>query len=64
MKLNQNGQLVFTGDASYLNLSKINDEDEAEFNRLIGKDGKNIPMFDRLEFLLPYIVRYRINTEL
>ena len=64
MKLNQNGQLAYTGDASYLNLSKISDEDEAEFNRLIGKQGENIPMFDRLEFLLPYLIRYRANTEL
>jgi hypothetical protein len=64
MKLNQNGQLAYTGDASYLNLSKISDEDEAEFNRLIGKQGENIPMFDRLEFLLPYLIRYKANTEL
>tara|TARA_A100001391_G_C4874450_1_gene226278 strand:- start:7 stop:567 length:561 start_codon:yes stop_codon:yes gene_type:complete len=64
IKLNANAQLAYTGDASYLNLSTLSEEDEAEFNRLIGKDGKNIPKFDRLEFLLPYIVRYRINTEL
>ena len=64
IKLNQNGTLVFTGDASYLNLSTINDEDQAEFNRLTGQDGKNIPTFNRLEFLLPYIVRYKVNTEL
>jgi len=64
IKLNQNGQLVFTGDASYLNLSTINEEDQAEFSRLVGEDGDNIPLFNRLEFLLPYIVRYRVNTEL
>ena len=64
IKLNQNGQLAFTGDASYLNLSNIKDEDQDEFNRLVGKEGKNIPLFDRLEFLLPYIVRHRANTEL
>ena len=64
IKLNQNGTLIFTGDASYLNLSNINDKDQDEFYRLTGKEGKNIPKFDRLEFLLPYIVRYKINTEL
>lgn len=64
IKLNQNGQLAFTGDASYLNLSTINEEDQAEFSRLVGEDGDNIPLFNRLEFLLPYIVRYRVNTEL
>ena len=64
IKLNQNGTLVFTGDASYLNLSNINDKDQEEFNRLTGKDGENIPKFDRLEYLLPYIVRYKVTTEL
>ena len=64
IRLNANGQLAFTGDASYLNLSTINDEDQDEFNRLVGKEGENIPLFDRLEFLLPYIVRHRANTEL
>ncbi len=64
IKLNQNGQLAFTGDRSYLNLSTINEKDQAEFSRLVGEDGDNIPLFNRLEFLLPYIVRYRVNTEL
>ena len=64
IKLNQNGTLVFNGDASYLDLANINDKDQDEFYRLTGKDGENIPKFDRLEFLLPYIVRYKINTEL
>ena len=64
MKLNQNGQLIYTGDASYLNLSAISEEDEDEFNRLIGKKGENVPMFDRLEFLLPYLIRYKANTQL
>lgn len=64
IKLNQNGTLVFTGDASYLELPNINDKDQDEFYRLTGKEGKNIPKFDRLEYLLPYIVRYKVTTEL
>ena len=64
IKLNQNGTLVFTGDASYLQLSNINDKDQDEFYRLTGQDGENIPKFDRLEYLLPYIVRYKVTTEL
>ena len=64
IKLNANGQLAFTGDSSYLNLPTISDADQNEFSRLIGEDGDNIPLFNRLEFLLPYILRYRVNTEL
>ena len=62
--MNANGQLAFTGDSSYLNLSTISDADQAEFSRLIGEDGDNIPLFNRLEFLLPYVLRYRVTTEL
>ena len=64
IKMNANGQLAFTGDSSYLNLSTISDADQAEFSRLIGEDGDNIPLFNRLEFLLPYVLRYRVTTEL
>jgi len=64
LKLQANSQLQFTGDSSYLNLTEFKQEDIDEFNRLIGEDGENIPKFNNLEFLLPEIAKYRINTEL
>ena len=64
LKLQANSQLQFSGDSSYLNLTEFKQEDIDEFNRLIGEDGDNIPKFNNLEFLLPYVAKYRINTEL
>ena len=64
MKLNENKKLVMNGDTSYLSPVEIPEEDQKLYEKLTGKEGKNIPQWDRLEFLLPYIIRYKANTEL
>lgn len=64
MKLNENNKLQYSGDTSYLSLPKIEEKDQELYDKITGKEGKNIPQWDRLEFLLPYIIRYKANTEL
>jgi len=64
MKLNENKKLVTSGDTSYLSTVEISEEDQKLYEKLSGKEGENIPQWDRLEYLLPYIIRYKANTEL
>ena len=64
MKLNENKKLVINGDTSYLSPVEIPEKDQELYEKLTGKNGKNIPQWDRLEYLLPYIIRYKANTEL
>lgn len=64
MKLNENKKLQYSGETSYLNLPKIEEKDQELYDRITGKEGEKIPQWDRLEFLLPYIIRYKANTEL
>ena len=64
MKLNENNKLQYSGDTSYLNLTEIEEKDQELYDKITGKEGKDIPQWDRLEYLLPYIIRYKANTEL
>ena len=64
MKLNANSQLAFLGDTSYLKMAEISEEDQELFNKLIGTDGKNIPIWSNLDFLLKTVMQYQVNTQL
>ena len=65
LKFDANENLKWTGDTSYLGLFELPDEDQELFDKLTGKDGKNIPSkFNNLQFLIKVLVNEEINTKL